>query len=70
MIFRLKTKTRSQGYDINKPKHSRRHKYTKYKVYLSMVMVVWNKQHPSNIWSSIHEKVKQQWGWDEKKSCL
>ena len=28
------------------------------------------KQHLSNIWSSIHEKVKQHWGWVEKKCCL
>ena len=28
------------------------------------------KQHLSNIWSTIHEKVKQHWGWVEKKSCL
>ena len=26
------------------------------------------KQHLSNIWSSIHEKVKQHWHWVEKKS--
>ena len=25
------------------------------------------KQHLSNIWTSIHEKVKQRWGWLEKK---
>ena len=28
------------------------------------------KQHLINIWSSIHEKVKQHWGWVEKKRCL
>ena len=28
------------------------------------------KQHLSNIWSSIYEKVQQHWGWDEKKCCL
>ena len=27
-------------------------------------------QHLSNIWSSIHEKTKQHWGWVEKKLCL
>ena len=26
--------------------------------------------HLSNIWSSIHEEVKQHWGWVEKKRCL
>ena len=25
---------------------------------------------PSNIWSSIHDKVKKHWGWAEKKRCL
>ena len=28
------------------------------------------KKHLSNIWSSIHEKVKQHWGWVEKKRYL
>ena len=29
------------------------------------------KQHLSNIWRSIHKKVKQHWGWVEKKKrCL
>ena len=28
------------------------------------------KQYVSNIWRSIHEKVKQHWGWVEKKVCL
>ena len=30
------------------------------------MMVIYIKQHLSNIWSSIHEKVKQHWGWTEK----
>ena len=37
-------------------------KYTKYKICLSIMM-----QHLSNIWSLIHEKFKQQWGWNELK---
>ena len=28
------------------------------------------KQHLSNIWSLIHEKVKQHWGWVAKKRSL
>ena len=28
------------------------------------------KQHLSNIWRSFHEKVKQRWGWLEKKRWL
>ena len=34
------------------------------------MMVICIKQHLSNIWSLIHEKVKQNWGWIEKKRCL
>ena len=26
------------------------------------------KQHLSNVWGSVHEKAKQNWGWNEKKS--
>ena len=33
-------------------------------------MVTCIKQRLSNIWSSIHEKVKQHWGWVETKRCL
>ena len=29
-----------------------------------------NEQHLSNIWSYIQKKVKQTWGWVEKKRCL
>ena len=31
-----------------------------------MMMLMCIKQHLSNIWSSIHDKVKKQWGWVEK----
>ena len=65
MKMRLKIKSKSQRYDINWPKPRHGHKYTKYKACLSM-MVVFSKQHLSNIWSWIHEKVKQHWGWVEK----
>ena len=33
-------------------------------------MIVCTKQHLCNIWSSIYEKVKQHWGWAEKKALL
>ena len=51
------------------------HKYNKYKMCLCImmvicIMVICIKQHLSNIWSSIHEKVKQHWDWVEKKLCL
>ena len=66
MKMRLKMKNRSHRYDIRKPRPSHGHKYTKYKMYFSILMVICLKQHLSNIWSSIHVKVKQHWGWIEK----
>ena len=33
---------------------------------LGVMMVVSMKQHLSNIWSSIHEEVKQHWNWINK----
>ena len=42
---------------------------------LSVMMVICNKQHLSNIFGLIQEKVKQHWGWvkksvaDKKKTC-
>ena len=55
-------KNRSHRYDINRtrPRYNKRickDKYTKYKMCFSMMMVTCNKQHLSNIWSWIHEKV-------------
>ena len=41
-------------------------KYSKYKKCLSMMILICFKQDLSNICSSIHEKVKQHWGWVEK----
>ena len=35
-----------------------------------MMMLIWIKQHLSNIWNSIHEKVNQRWGWLQKKACI
>ena len=70
MKIRLKMKNRLHRYDINIPRFRHVHKYTKYKMCLSMIMVICIKQHLSNIWSSIHEKVKQHWGCVEKKALL
>ena len=50
---------KSHRYNINRPWPRHRHKYTKYKICSSMMMVVCIKQHLRNIWRSIHEKVKQ-----------
>ena len=70
MNTRLKVKRRSRRYDINRPRPRHRRKYTKYKMRLSVMMVLCIKQHPNNIWSSICEKVKQHCGWVEKECCL
>ena len=59
MKMRLKMKNGLHRYDINIPRFRHVHKYTKYKMCLSMIMVICIKQHLSNIRSSIHEKVKQ-----------
>ena len=37
---------------------------------LGKTMPLCNKQHLSHIWGSIYWKVKQLWGWVEKKCCL
>ena len=49
MKMRLKTKNRSNRYDINRPRDRLGHKYTKYEMYLSKMMVIFIKQHLSNI---------------------
>ena len=51
---------------MNRPRPRYRHKYTKYKICLSIMMVLYVKQHLSNIWGSIHEIVKRHWAWVEK----
>ena len=42
---------------------------SKYKKGVSMMMVIYIKQHLRNICCSIHEKVKQHWGWVEKSAA-
>ena len=68
--MRLKIKIGSHRYDIKRPRSRHGHKYTKYKMCFSIVIVICIKQHLSNIWSWIHEKVKQHWGWVKKKALL
>ena len=58
--MRLKMKSISHRYNINRPRPRHEHKYTKYKIFNSTMLVICIKQHLSNIWTSIHEKVKQQ----------
>ena len=42
-------KNRLHRYDINRPRPRNRHKYTKYKMCLSIMMAICIKQHLSNI---------------------
>ena len=64
--MKMKMKKVSHRHDINRPRLRHGHKYRKHKKCLSMMMLICIKQHLSNIWSSIYEKIKQQWGWIEK----
>ena len=54
--------------NIPRPRH--RHQYANYKMYLIAMIVICIKQCLNNIWSSIHEKVKEQWGWVKKKKSV
>ena len=56
--MKLKIKNRSHRCEINKPRSRHGHKYSESKKCLSMMVLIYIKQHLSNIWSSIHEKVK------------
>ena len=49
----LKMKNASNRYDINRPTPRYRRKYTKYKTFLSMMIVICIKQHQSNIWVKV-----------------
>ena len=49
MKIRLKMKSRSQEYDINRLRLIYGQKYTKYKMCLSKMMVIFIKQHLNNI---------------------
>ena len=68
--MKMKMKSISQRYDINKHRARHGHKYTKHKNCHRVMMLICIKQQLSNIWSSVHEKVKQHWGWVEKNYCL
>ena len=74
--MRLKIKIKSQRYDINWPSPRHRHKYAEYKMCFNIMMIILYddydciKKQLSNIWSRIHTKVKQHWGWVETKRCL
>ena len=64
--MKIKLKMKNKWYDIIRPKSKYGHKYMKCKKCLSIMFFFVL----SNIWSIIHEKVKQHWGWVEKKRLL
>ena len=53
----------SHAYNINRVRPRHGHKFTKYKMCISIVMVICIKQHQNNTCSSINEIVKQHWDW-------
>ena len=65
-----KRKKKSHRCVLNSQKSRYEYKYSNYKKSLAMMMYILIKQQLSKIWSLIHEKVKQHWGWIEKKGCL
>ena len=65
------SENKSYRYDISRPTPRHVHRSTTYKKCLCIMMVVCIKQqHICNIWSSIHGKFKQHWGWVEQKMLL
>ena len=53
MKMRLKMKNGSHRYDVNRTRPRNRHKYSKHKMFFSMIMVMCNRQRLSSIWSWI-----------------
>ena len=47
--MQMEMKNSSHGYNISQPRPSHGQKYSKYKTYLSMMMLICIKQHLSNI---------------------
>ena len=76
MKKKVNMKNRSDRYNINGPSLDIGTNIVNITIVcISMMMLIRIKQHLSNIWSSIHEKVKQHWGWVEKsvaykKACI
>ena len=55
--IKTKQKNSSYRYDKNRPRFRDGHKCIKSKEFLSMITLICIKQHLSNIWSSIYEKI-------------
>ena len=69
--MKVRMKNRSNRYDIDTPRSRYGHKYNTYKKCLTiMMMLICIKQHLSNIWSSIYEKLTNTKAELKKKSCL
>ena len=66
--MKKKIKSRAHRYNINRPKSRHGRKYSKYKRFLSMMVFTYIKQHLSNIWNSIHEKLSNTKA--ELKKCV
>ena len=63
IITKVKKKSRSHKYHINRPTPGHGPTYTnKHKKCLSIMMLICIEQHPTNTWGSIYEKVKEHWG--------
>ena len=71
-IIKMKMKMRSHRYDINRPRSRHEQKYSKYKKCLMMMLICIEKylSDAQLTWRSIQEKIKQRWGFVEKKCCL
>ena len=67
MKIKMKIKNRSKRYDIVLGLDM---DVNIVDIDISVIMLACIKQRLSNIWSSIHENVKQAWGWVEKKRYL
>ena len=70
MKMEMRMKNRSHRHNVKRPGPWHGHRYSKSRKCLGMMMLVWIQQQLSNIRSTVHEKVKQHWGWVEKKRCL
>ena len=65
-LTEMKMRHGSHRYEINRLRPRHEHKYIRYEMCLSKMMVICIKQNLSNVWSSIHERVKQHWSWVNK----
>ena len=68
--MKMKMIKRKQIRHVSRPRSRHGYKYSKYRKCLDMMILIFSKQHLSNIWSWIHEKVKQLWDWVEKQRLL